>query len=397
MAEDGSGWRLPRRRVLQGLGAAGVVATARGFPAMAAAGPVRIGALLPLSGDADAIARQMRIGIETAVAQINGTGGVRGQQIEVAWRDSKTAPAVLPELCRELIEGWGAVAIVGPWVAAGRRYPNQVLAELGVPQLYAANHEGEYCHPNLFSLGPTTAQDGRLLVQHLARAGAGKAYFMLGSYPSWQNAMFRQLRFVVGPLGGRVTGQALTDLGERNFRPIIRWIRETGAETVLFCVLRQNGQAFIHQARELGLLERIRVGWIGFNETLLDGLSEQELAPIVTVSTFAAADPQPGIAEFVARVRRQHGQEVPVSYFAMTHYNAIRALQAAWHKAGESSARAALATLPGLTFEGPSGRITIDARSQHAVMNVVVARGGLRGLEVIERLGPIAPEPGCAA
>jgi hypothetical protein len=30
-------------------------------------------------------------------------------------------------------------------------------------------------------------------------------------------------------------------------------------------------------------------------------------------------------------------------------------------------------------------------------MNVVLARPGPRGLEVIERLGPIAPEPGCAA
>jgi hypothetical protein len=30
-------------------------------------------------------------------------------------------------------------------------------------------------------------------------------------------------------------------------------------------------------------------------------------------------------------------------------------------------------------------------------MNVVIARGGERGLEVIERLGPIAPEAGCAA
>jgi urea transport system substrate-binding protein len=397
MADHGSGWRLPRRRVLQGLGGAGLIAMARGFPAIAAAGPIRIGALLPLSGDADAIARQMRIGIETAVAEINGTGGILGQQIEVAWRDSQTAPAVLPDLCRELVEGWGAVAIVGPWVAAGRRYPSQVLAGLGVPQLYAANHEGEYCHPNLFVLGPTTAQDGRLLVQHLDRAGLGKAYFLLGSYPSWQNAMFRQLRFTIASLGGRVTGQALTDVGERNFRPIIRWIQATDAEIVLFCVLRQNGQAFIHQARELGLLERVTVGWIGFNETLIAGLSEQELARIVTASTFAAADPHPGVAEFVARVRRQHGEDVPVSYLAMTHYNAIRALQAAWQKAGEPSAKAALAGLPGLTFEGPSGAITIDPTSQHAIMNVVIAHPGRDGLEVSERLGPIAPEPGCAA
>jgi urea transport system substrate-binding protein len=166
---------------------------------------------------------------------------------------------------------------------------------------------------------------------------------------------------------------------------------------VLFCVLRQNGQAFIHQARELGLLERVTVGWIGFNETLIAGLSEQELARIVTASTFAAADPHPGVAEFVARVRRQHGEDVPVSYLAMTHYNAIRALQAAWQKAGEPSAKAALAGLPGLTFEGPSGAITIDPTSQHAIMNVVIAHPGRDGLEVSERLGPIAPEPGCAA
>jgi branched-chain amino acid transport system substrate-binding protein/urea transport system substrate-binding protein len=382
--------------MLKGLAASGAIAVA-GFPAIAQARGIRIGALVPLSGGAEGIARQMRIGIETAMAEINGAGGILGQPIEVAWRDSQTTPAVLPDLCRELVEDWKAVAIVGPWVAAGRRYPNEVLAGLGVPQLYAANHEGEYCHPNLFALGPTTAQDGRLLVRHLDRAGAGKRYFMLGSYPSWQNAMFRQLRFTIGPLGGRVTGQALTDVGERNFRPIIRWIQETEAEIVLFCVLRQNAREFIHQARDLGLLKRVTVGWIGCNETLIDGLSEPELARVVTATVFASRDPEPGIVEFVARVRRLHGQDVPVSYLAMTHYNAIRALEAAWRKAGEPSAKAALAALPGLTFEGPSGPVVIEAASQHAVMNVVIARGGERGLEVIERLGPIAPEAGCAA
>ena len=204
---------------------------------------------------------------------------------------------------------------------------------------------------------------------------------MLGSYPSWQNAMFRQLRFTIGPLGGRVTGQALTDVGERNFRPIIRWIQETDAEIVLFCVLRQNAREFIHQARDLGLLQRVTVGWIGCNETLIDGLGDAELARIVTATVFASRDPAPGIVEFVARVRALHGQDVPVSYLAMTHYNAIRALEAAWRKAGEPSAKAALAALPGLTFEGPSGPVVIEAASQHAVMNVVIARGGARGLE----------------
>lgn len=366
-----------------------------GFPAIAQAGPVRIGALLPLTGEADPIARQMQIGIETAVAEINGAGGVRGRPLLVDYRDSQTTPAGLPDLCRDLVERQGAVAIVGPWIAAGRRYPNRVLAELGVPQIYAANQEGGYCHPTLFVLGPTTAQDGRPLVRHLDAAGAGKSYFLLGSYPSWQNAMFRQLRFTIGPLGGRVTGQALTQVGEREFRPIIRWILETDTEIVLFCVLRRDGLEFIRQARELGLLDRVTVGWIGFNETLIDGLGPPELAPIVTATTFASGDPEDGVAEFVARVRRRQGEDVPVSYLAMTHYNALKALHAAWVRSGEPSAKAALAGLGGLIFDGPTGPVTIDDASHHATMNVVIARPGGGALEVAERLGPIAPEPGC--
>lgn len=140
----------------------------------------------------------------------------------------------------------------------------------------------------------------------------------------------------------------------------------------------------MHQARELGLLGRLTVGWIGFNETLIEGLSGAELARVVTAAVFASGDPEPGIAEFVARVRRLHGEDVSVSYLAMTHYNSIRALQAAWRKAGEPSAKAALAGLPGLTLEGPSGPVAIDSASQHAVM-IHSAGGVSRG-----RLHPAA-------
>lgn len=45
--------------------------------------------------------------------EINATDGVLGRPIEIAVRDSETAPAVLPKRCRELVD-WGAVAIVGP-------------------------------------------------------------------------------------------------------------------------------------------------------------------------------------------------------------------------------------------------------------------------------------------
>ena len=290
---------------------------------------------------------------------------------------------------------WGAAAVVGPWAAAGRRYASRVLSELNVPLVNATNHEGGFCNPALFSVGPTMAHDSQPLVHYLDASGAGKKYFLLGSYPSWQNTMFRRLRFTIGPLDGHVQGQALTDSGERNFRPVISWIQESGAEIVIFCVTRHHGREFIHQARDMGLLERVSIGWIGFNETLAEGLNAEELARIVTTTPFVASDTEGGVPAFVARARRTHGSEIPVSYMAFTHYNAVKALQAAWNNAGDVSPAAATDNLRGLDFESPTGAVTIDAATQHAAMPVVVARGVEGGLQVVERLGKVAAVPGC--
>jgi branched-chain amino acid transport system substrate-binding protein/urea transport system substrate-binding protein len=382
-----------RRAVLKGLAATGAGLWAGQGPVLGQTGPVRIGALLPLTGDADAYAIQMRAGIEVAAGEINDAGGIQGRPIEILVRDSETSPGALPKLCRELVETQGVAALVGPWIAAGRRLATRYLAAAGVPLVNASNHEGRYCSTALFSVGPTTAHDGHALVRHLDEAGAGKRYFLLGSYPSWQNAMFRQIRFPMAPRGIKVLGQALTDVGERDFRPVIRWIEELGAEVVLFCVMRHHGGEFIRQARASGLLDRVTIGWIGYNETLDAGLDPDDAARIVTTAPFVASDTVGAGPEFVARVRNHIGAPSPVSHVAFTHYNAVMALRAAWERSGEVSAAAAIAGLKGLTFDSPTGPVTIDAANQHATMNIVVARGG--GLQVIERLGPIAPDPGC--
>lgn len=388
---------LTRRSLLTGFAALGAATVlGRGSAVLAqAANEVRIGVLLPLTGDADEFARQMRMGVETAIAEINDAGGIMGRAMEAAYRDSETAPGVLPDHCRELVGDWGAAAVVGPWAAAGRRYASPVLAELGVPLINATNHEGGFCNPALFSLGPTMAHDSQPLVRYLDASGAGKKYFLLGSYPSWQNTMFRRLRFTIGPLDGHVQGQALTDYGERNFRPVIRWIQESGAEVVMFCVTRHHGREFIHQASEMGLLDRVMIGWIGFNETLADGLEAAQLKRIVTTTPFVASDTEGGVPAFVSRVRQQHGADVSVGYLALTHYNAVKALEAAWNQAGDVSPAAALQNLRGLDFTSPTGTVSIDAGTQHAAMPVMVARGTERGLEVVERLGNVASTPGC--
>tara|TARA_B100000686_G_scaffold143292_1_gene150836 strand:- start:33782 stop:34933 length:1152 start_codon:yes stop_codon:yes gene_type:complete len=356
--------------------------------------PIRIGVLLPFSGEANEILKQMKAGIESGIEKINSSGGVLGRYVEAVYKDSEGHPNNLSKRCIELVRDEKVSGVIGPFIAAGRKFAARHLTDLDTPLISATNHEGRFCHPNLFTLGPTPAQDVRPLIDYVDN-GVGKKYFLVGSYPSWQNSMFRQSRFYIYPTEGKVRGQALTDLGEQRFAPILEWISQTDAEVVLFCIPRKNGALFIKEANKMGLLERLTFAWIGFNEIHHQTLDINERERIVTCSSFVMSDDRHEAVEFVDRVQNIMGTDFPVTYYAHNHASAVAALAEAWKKAGEVSGNAALKTLPGLNFKGATGMETIDANSHHSSLNLVIAKGGAKHLKVVRRIGSVEANAGC--
>jgi urea transport system substrate-binding protein len=401
MAKGKTARKPSRRAVVKGaaalLGTAGGLGGAIAAPAIAGPNSATIGVLAPLTDGLDDQAAQMLAGVRAAAADVNAAGGVLGRRLRLAVRDSRSTPQGLDGTCRELIETERAQAVVGPFIAAGRKFATRYLAERGVPLVSATNNEGGFCAPNHVSLGPTPAQDAFTLARFLHQRG-GRRFFLVGTLSSWQQSMFRQtiLQVIYG-LGGELAGEALTRVGELRYDAVIGWIMDSGADAVLFCVPRREGAAFVRQANARRLFARATLGWVGFNELHLADLSPGESARVYTASVFVAGDDRARVAEFVRRMRAHVPPDRPVTYYAFTHYCAVTALAEAWRKAGEVSPRAAASALPGLSIEAATGPVTIDAESHHGSFDVVIARGGARRLDVVERLGRIAPDPGCAA
>ena len=384
-----------RRSVLKVMGSSAASTLLGGISvSLANTGPIRIGVLLPITGEVNAIAKQMKAGVDAGIEKLNASGGVLGRYVEAVYKDSEGHPNNLAKSCIELVHDEHVSGVIGPFIAAGRKFASRHLTDLTTPLISATNHEGRYCHPNLFTLGPTPAQDVQPLIDYVD-GGAGRKYFLVGSYPSWQNSMFRQSRFQIYPHGGKVLGQALTDVGEQQFEPVLEWISQTDTEVVLFCIPRENGPLFIKQANKMGLLERLTIAWIGFNETHHQALNNEERERIVTCSSFVMSDDRPEAVEFVKRVQNIEGGNFPVTYYAHNHASAIAALGEAWKKAGEVSGRAALETLPGLNFQGATGTETIDAKSHHSSLNLVIARGSAEHLKVVRRIGSVEADAGC--
>jgi len=76
-------------------------------------GPVRVGAVLPLTGQLAPYGRSIRRGIEVGVATVNADGGVSGRRLEVLVRDSLSSPDKAAEAFKTLVGKDGVQAVIG--------------------------------------------------------------------------------------------------------------------------------------------------------------------------------------------------------------------------------------------------------------------------------------------
>ena len=114
--------------------AGGVMLALAAGPA-AAADPVRIAALLPMTGTLDEYGKSARTGVGLAVAEINAAGGVLGgRMLEVITGDTQTNPQAAVAVAQQLVSVNRVVAIVGP-MASGVTIPvaTTVTVPAGIP------------------------------------------------------------------------------------------------------------------------------------------------------------------------------------------------------------------------------------------------------------------------
>lgn len=76
-------------------------------------GTFKVGVLIALSGAAAAYGAEERRAIEAEAARVNAAGGIRGRNVEIIVRDTKTNPTEAARLANQLIADDGVVALIG--------------------------------------------------------------------------------------------------------------------------------------------------------------------------------------------------------------------------------------------------------------------------------------------
>ena len=389
--------RISRRGLVKsGMALGATAAVSRlGMPALAQGEAIKVGAVQPFSGGLELFGNQAKLGLDLAMKEINASGGILGRQLEILYEDNKTDPKTSVEKVNKLVKRDGVVALTGPITSNARDAMAPTVRRLRTPLLYATNYEGGACDRYLFSFNTVPNQELAKLVPHLNES-FGDSYYMFGANYVWPQKMFEAADGLVSGLGGTSVGKEFTDWGVKEFAPVIRRIADSGAKVLLFALPGADGITFIKQAEDFGLLDKLTVGFLGFSEAYLGAFGEGKGQNMWVAVPLVASSDDPGVQDFVGRIRANAGDDVVISHYVMTHYNAMMALKAGLEKSDNVDPESVVDGMEDLEMESPTGPLTVHKDSHHVTMNMYLAKTEGAGLKTVEALGPQSPEAGCA-
>jgi branched-chain amino acid transport system substrate-binding protein len=321
--------------------------------------PIKVGVLVPLSGDVKTFGESVRDAAEMAFAEAREAGW----EIETVLADTKCDPQEAANAANKVIFEDGVNYIVGA-VCSSATIPvseiaeaNQVLmiSPTATNPVVTLNEDGstkEYAYRNCF-LDPFQGEVVAALAQEL---GASKAAVLFDVGNDYVKGLAEYFRTSFEGLGGTVPVFEAYTKDDTDFSAILGKVAAADVDVMFLPDYYNKVNLIAQQAKEKGIEATLLGG---------DGWDSPELRVDMVEggyfsNHYSPADPRPVVQDFVAAYSEKYGL-LPDS-FATLAYDGARILLQAIAEAGVDDPSLVKDTMGAIRFEGVTGQITFDAQ-----------------------------------
>jgi branched-chain amino acid transport system substrate-binding protein len=244
------GERLTRRDVLVGVTAAGLAFAAPRCAWANDASPIKLGAILPLTGPAASVGTQQQRGLIFGVEQINKKGGVVGRPLEITYEDDQGRPDQAVLSFNKFIDLYNFPLIFsafsGPTLAMA---PLATRKEVVLINGGAQSDRLAKASPYLFNTIPVAGDEIAVLCKYLLETGKKSAAILYENDAAGAPSRDDFIKsFTAG--GGAITGQEPSATGQTDYRPALLKLADTKPD-VLFTMLTDGLGALAEQLRQM--------------------------------------------------------------------------------------------------------------------------------------------------
>lgn len=362
---------LKRRQFLQ-TSSAIATALATGLPlASRAQDPIKVASIHDLSGLFDLYGKPMEKAMQLAAEEINNSGGLAGRMVEIVTYDTQSQMPMYTQFGQQAALKERVSVVHGGILSASREAIRPVLDRFQTLYFYNTQYEGGVCDRNIFCTGVTPAQSVEVLVPYAMEQWGKKVYTLAADY-NYGQIISKWVQKYVQDNGGEVISTDFFPLDVADFGSTIAKIQAAKPDFVMSALVGGAHLSFYRQWAAAGMKDKIPMA----STTLGAGNEQQVLTAeegngILLAYNYSRELDTPANKAYLERWQAKFGTVDDIHELVTATYQGMLLWAEGVRKAGSADRMAVIEALEsGISIQGPGGKVTVDPKTHHCVLDV---------------------------
>jgi len=288
-----------------------------------AAGPVKVGVILPRTGPEAPIGEEMANGIRMAMDDLKQ----KGIQVETVWEDDTGKPQIAMSAFEKLAQDPKVAGVLGSYTSASTSAVARLAGKYKLPLMVPISSKDEITmqgFPWVYRINSPASFYASTLFNMILAQGQVKTLALIYENTDFGNSAARSATAYAMKHGITVLADEPYAKGAPDYRSTLSKFKAKNPDLIYMVSYIADAVLLMRQAREVGLQPRAFLGaGGGFN--LAQFAHEKEISEHVITSTQWAEDVKwPGAKSFAQRYKARYGTES--SHHGACSYEAFRIL-----------------------------------------------------------------------
>jgi branched-chain amino acid transport system substrate-binding protein len=353
--------------------AAAVASAFATYPA-AAQDTVKVGLIVPMTGQQASTGKQIDAAVKLYQAQHGTT--VAGKKVEVILKDDGAVPDNTKRIAQELIVNDKVSFIAGFGVTPAALAAAPLATQAKVPEVVMAAGTSIITErsPYIVRTSFTLPQSSVIIADWALKNKIKKVVTMVSDYAPGADAekSFSE-RFKAG--GGEIVSAIKVPLANPDFAPFLQRAADAKPDALFIFVPSGQGGTFMKQFTERGM-DKAGIKIIGpgdvTDDDLLPNMGDAVIGA-VTAHMYSASHPSQMNKEYVAAFEKANNFRP--NFMSVGGYDGMHLIYEALKKTnGDTNGDKLIAAMKGMKWESPRGPISIDPETRDIVQNIYVRK-----------------------
>ena len=335
-----------------------------------AAAQVKIGVGGPITGPSAATGAQMKNGVDQAAADLNKSGGILGQQINVEYGDDVSDPKQGVSVANNFAAD-GVKFVIGHYNSGVTIPASEVYQENGILEITPASTNPTVTERgmwNIFRVCGRDDQQGRVAGDYILKHFKGKRIAFVNDKTTYGKGLADQTLKTIQAGGMQDVLYEGVNTGEKDYSALVSKIKQSRADLVYFGGLYTEGGLIVRQMRDQGVTAPLMGG---------DGITSDEFASVGgpgVVGTLMTYGPDPrNRPQAKAVVDEFRAKNFEPEAYTLYSYAALQVIQQAAVAAKSVDPKKVAAQMhSGMNFPTVIGNIAYDKKGDITRLDYVM-------------------------